>query len=174
MAKEATPKKTSAKAAAKKTTASVEKNVQKATQKTNKDLKKAEDKLEKSMKKAQQMGRDTLDTVEAVASGYLSEQKIVNALSYIPYGIGPVLMYFFSDADQKKTMHHIKYAVILGIGAFLLSFVLNSFFTGVLQLAYIIASGYFAFRALQWDDMHVKILDEIEDQVAKTTKNIKK
>ncbi len=73
----------------------LKKDVEKASQKADKNLKKAEDKLDKSMKKAKKFATDTLDVVEASAEGYLSEQKIVNALTYIPYGIGPVLMYFF-------------------------------------------------------------------------------
>lgn len=52
----------------------------------------------------------------------------------------------------------------------ILSFVLNGFFTQILVLAYFAVSAYFAWKAYNGEEVHVEILDTIEDKISEKVK----
>lgn len=62
---------------------------------------------------AKQAKKTTKQIVDSV--GVLDNANMVHALSYIPFFIGPVLMYFLGKSDKKKAMHHIKYAFLIAV-----------------------------------------------------------
>ncbi len=107
----------------------------------------------------------------ATSGNILENANIVHALSYVPYFIGAVAMYFFGQSNKKAAMHHIKYSVILAVAAiiatvFLMGSVLGMFIVPV----YLIGSGFLAWKAYNGEDVHVEILDTIEDKIAEKVK----
>lgn len=72
----------------------------------------------------------------------LDQANLVHALSYIPFFLGPIAMYFLANTDKKQALHHIKYSLMLAIGATLLLIVLDDFFGYVFNMAYVGTSLY--------------------------------
>ncbi len=138
--------------------------------KENKDVEKLKKQAKKTEKKVQKWVEEIQEDVVLWAMWFFSEQKIIDAIAYIPYFIGPVIAYFLWKADKTRTLHHIKYAFILAVWAIVLTLVLNSFFSGIINLAYIIASAFFGFKALRGDDVQIQIFDSIEDKLIEQVK----
>lgn len=100
----------------------------------------------------------------------LDQANMVHALSYIPFFIGAIAMYFLGNTDKKAAMHHIKYSLMLSIAATLLFVILSSFFGYVLNMAYIGLSVYFGLKAYKGEAVEVEILDVIEDKIQEKIK----
>jgi len=100
----------------------------------------------------------------------LNDANMVHALSYFPFFIGPVAMYFLWKTDKNKALHHIKYALLMAIAVVVLFMILNWFASRVVTLAYLAASGYFAFKAYNGEVVKVEIFDTVEDKISKTIK----
>jgi uncharacterized paraquat-inducible protein A len=67
-------------------------------------------------------------------------------------------------------MHHIKYSALMAAVVFILTFVLNGFFMKLVALAYLAVSAYFAWKAYNGEEVHVEILDTIEDKITEKVK----
>jgi len=102
--------------------------------------------------------------------GILWEANVVHALSYFPFFIWPVAMYFLGKTDKKKAMHHIKYALLMAVGVVILFMLLNGFVSRVVSLVYLAASAYFAYKAYMGEEVQVEIFDTVEDKIAQTMK----
>ncbi len=72
---------------------------------------------------------------KASSNTILENVNMTSAMSYFPYFIGAVAMYFLAE-NRKPVLHHIKYSFILAVIVLFLFFVLNSFFIGILNLGY--------------------------------------
>lgn len=94
----------------------------------------------------------------------LDNENMVHALSYFPFFIGPIAMYFLGNTNNVLKMHHIKYATIMAIAVLLSFLILNNIFSQLVSMVYIVASGYFAFKAYKWEVVKVEILDTIEQK----------
>lgn len=112
----------------------------------------------------------TKKTAATGSTNILENANIVHALSYVPYLLGAVAMYFLWKSDKKATMHHIKYSVLIAIAVIILSFVLNGFFMRLVALAYLAWSAYLAWKAYNGEEINVEFLDTIEDTIAKKVK----
>lgn len=64
--------------------------------------------------------KTTVKKTAGNTSDFLENANIVHALSYFPYFIGAVAMYFLGKTDKKATMHHIKYSALLAAGVVIL------------------------------------------------------
>ncbi len=102
--------------------------------------------------------------------GILEKANMVHAMSYFPYFIGAVAMYFLGNTDKKAALHHIKYSAIVAFGICILLIILNGFFASVANGAYLILSGYFAYKAYKGEEIEVEFLDVIEDKISETIK----
>lgn len=100
-----------------------------------------------------------------LANDILEKPNMVHALAYIPYLIGPIVMFFLSKTDKKKLMHHIKYAAIIFVATILLMIVLNDVFRTILNILYIAASGYLAWKAYNGEDVQIELLDSVEEKI---------
>jgi len=100
----------------------------------------------------------------------LDNENLVHALSYFPFFIGPIAMYFLGNTNNVLKMHHIKYALLMAVAVLVLFMILNWFASRVVTLAYIVASGYFAFKAYNGEIVKVEIFDTVEDKISKTIK----
>jgi len=100
----------------------------------------------------------------------LDDANTVHALSYFPFFIGPVAMYFLWKSDKDKALHHIKYALLMAVAVLVLFMILNPFIARVVTLVYLWASGYFAFKAYNGEDVKVEIFDSVEDKISKSMK----
>jgi len=83
---------------------------------------------------------------KAANSSILADTNITGALSYFPYFIGALAMYFLAE-DRKAILKHIKYSVLLAFAAVILMILLNQFFAWVFNLAYWGFSAFLAFKA---------------------------
>lgn len=99
-----------------------------------------------------------------LASDILEKPNMVHALAYIPYLIGPIVMFFLSKTDKKNLMHHIKYAVIIFAATILLMIILNDVFRTILNILYIVASGYLAWKAYNGEEVQIEILNSVEEK----------
>lgn len=106
----------------------------------------------------------------AKSGNILENENIVHALSYVPYFIGAVAMYFLGGSDKKAAMHHIKYSALIAAAVIILTFVLNGFFIQILALGYLIGSAYLAWKAYNGEDVTIEILDTVEDKIAEKVK----
>ena len=100
----------------------------------------------------------------------LSEEWVTHALTYIPYFIGPLLMFFLANSDKKKLRVHLKYSWVLALIAILLMIALNYFFTWLLSIAYLGVSILLAYKAYNGDKIQINFIDSLEDSVQEKLK----
>ena len=105
-----------------------------------------------------------------VKKSILDEANLVHAMSYIPYGVGALAMYFLGNTEKKAALHHIKYSAMIAVAAIVCLIILNDFFWYILNLAYIVLSVYFGWRAYNGQEVEVEFLDVIEDKITETIK----
>ena len=105
-----------------------------------------------------------------VGQDILTNQNAVHALTYVPYFVGPIVMYFLAKTDKKALMHHVNYSLLMAVGAAVLFFLLKGFFANVVNIAYLVASWYFAFKAYSGETVQVEIFDTIEGKISETVK----
>ena len=98
----------------------------------------------------------------------LDKPNVVHSLSYIPYGIGAILMYFLWNTDKKKAMIHIKYSAYMAIIIIVLLILLKGFFAALLSLIYLGISWVLAYKAYNGELIQIEILDTLEDKVTHT------
>lgn len=96
----------------------------------------------------------------------LDQANMVHALAYIPYFIGAVAMYFLGNTDKKQALHHIKYSAMIAFVAMILIVILKGFFGMVVNIAYLVISALFAYKAYKGEKVEVEILDVIEDKIS--------
>lgn len=118
------------------------------------------------------MPKQTKKTAKQIADsvGVLDNANMVHALSYFPFFIGPVAMYFLGNTNKKKAMHHITYAFLIACGVTILFILLNEFFSRLVTLAYLIGSGYLAWKAYSGEEISIEILDTVEGKIAEKVK----
>ncbi len=118
------------------------------------------------------MAKSTKKTTKNVVDsmGVLNNANMVHALSYFPFFIWPVAMYFLGKSDKKKAMHHIKYALLIAVAVCVLYIPLDAFFDKLVSYAYIIWSGYLAFKAYSGDTVKIDFLDTVEEKIAEKIK----
>ena len=109
-------------------------------------------------------------TAKTGSNDFLENANMVHALSYFPYFIGAVSMYFLGKSDKKKSLHHIKYSAMLALVAFVLIVLLRGFFAQIASLAYLVISGFFAWKAYNGEEVKVELLDTIEDKISEKVK----
>ena len=97
---------------------------------------------------------------------FLENANIVHALAYFPYLIGAISMYFLGKTNKKAAMHHIKYSAMLALVALVLIVLLRGFFAQIVSLAYLVLSGFFAWKAYNGEEVKVEILDTIEGKIS--------
>jgi amino acid transporter len=100
----------------------------------------------------------------------LDQPNMVHAMSYFPYFIGAVGMYLLWNTDKKQALHHIKYSAIIAAIAVLLMIIADDFWDYIFNVAYVIASGFFALKAYKWEKVEVEIFDVLEDKIAEKIK----
>lgn len=71
--------------------------------------------MAKTTKKAAPKKTTTKKAAAPVDVPFLENPNIVHALSYFPYFIGAVAMFFLGRSDKKAAMHHIKYSGLLAV-----------------------------------------------------------
>ena len=120
------------------------------------------------VKQTKKTTKTTKQIVDSV--GVLEDANLVHALSYFPFFIGPVAMYFLGKTDKKKAMHHIKYALLIAIAVCVLFFILNGFVSRLVSLAYLTGSAYLAWKAYNWEEVTIEILDTVEEKIAEKVK----
>jgi uncharacterized membrane protein len=98
----------------------------------------------------------------------LSDLNITSALSYFPYLIGALAMYFL--AEDKKTLHHVKYSAMMAVAVIVLMFILNGIASVILNFAYWGVSLFFAFKAYKGEEVKVEIFDTIEEKISEKIK----
>jgi len=108
------------------------------------------------------------DVVNAV--WILEHPNTVHALSYFPFFIWPIAMYFLGKTDKKKAMHHIKYALLIAVAVSILYMLLNGFVSRILSIVYVVWSGYLAYKAYIWEAVKIEILDSVEEKITQTVK----
>lgn len=140
------------------------------TKKVKQEAKETAENVAQAAKKGAKKVEQVADSVIDTAQGVFEKQNIVNALSYIPVFIGPVLMFFLAKADKKKTMHHIKYALIIAVIYVVLTFLLNDFVKSLVSIAYLAISAYFAYQAYEGKDIKVEVFDSIEEKIQEKVK----
>lgn len=114
--------------------------------------------------------KKTTTKANTAPESMLEKSNVVNALSYFPYLIGAIAMYFLGESNKKEAMHHISYSAIMGVAVIVLFFVLNGFFANVVNLAYLGISAFFAYKAYNGEKVQVEILDTIEDKISEKVK----
>jgi len=101
----------------------------------------------------------------------LERPNLVHAMAYFPYLIGAIAMYFLGQTDKKAAMHHIKYSVIMAIIVIIAGLLLvGSLLWKFIAPAYIIGSAFLAWKAYNGEEVHIEILDTIEDKIAENVK----
>lgn len=115
------------------------------------------------------MPKTTKKSVPKGSNNFLAQANITSAISYFPYLIGAITMYFLAE-DKKATLHHVKYSAMMAVAVIVLIFVLNPFFAGVLNLAYWAISFFFAWKAYNGEEVSVEILDKVEEEFNKKIK----
>jgi uncharacterized membrane protein len=75
-------------------------------------------------------------------------------------------MYFLAE-NKKAIMPHIKYSAMIAVAVIVLMFVLNGFFATLLNLVYWIGSAFLAFKAYTGEQVHIEILDNVEEKLEK-------
>jgi len=101
----------------------------------------------------------------------LDNANVVHTLSYIPYLVGPVAMYFLGKTDKKKTMHHISYSAIIAVAAIISGILLAGSFLGKFIVPiYFIGSGYLAWKAYNGEEVKIDLLDTVEDKISGSVK----
>ncbi len=117
---------------------------------------------------AKQAKKSAKKIVESV--GVLQNANIVHALSYLPFFVGAVSMYFLGKTDKKAAMHHIKYSVLMAVIVIIAYIPLDMFFDRLLSLAYVGVSAFFAYKAYMGEEVKVEIFDTIEDKISEKIK----
>ncbi len=134
-------------------------------------MSKKEKKEKKQTKTVSETSSSSTETISSNSWTFFAEQKNVNAISYVPYFIGPAIAYFFSETnDRKQMMHHINYSIILAVVAVILIVLLKWFFGSIVNFSYIAASIYFGMKAYKWEEVKVEILDSIEEKISEKVK----
>lgn len=100
----------------------------------------------------------------------LSQESTTHSLTYIPYFIGPVLMFFLASSDKKKLFVHIKYSSVIALWAIVLMIMFNTFFTWVLSVAYLCLSILLAYKAYNGEKIQIDFIDSLEDKVQEKIK----
>lgn len=95
------------------------------------------------------------------------KDNIKNAFCYIPFVA--IILYFIEKNKTLEFTKHMNYWIILFVSFVLINFILNLFyFLGflwyLLTLFYVIISAYFVFKAWNWYEIRVEILDKIESE----------
>jgi len=67
-------------------------------------------------------------------------------------------------------MHHITRAAIIAVAVVVLYMILNEFASRLVTFAYLGASGFFAWKAYNGEDVSIEILDSVEDKINKQIK----
>lgn len=111
------------------------------------------------------MPKTTKKSAPKSNNNFLAQANVTSALSYFPYLIGAIAMYFLAE-DKKNTLHHVKYSAMMAVAVIVLMFVLNGFFAGVLNLAYWGVSFFFAWKAFNGEEVKVEILDSVEEKIS--------
>lgn len=101
----------------------------------------------------------------------LSQESMTHSLSYIPYFIGPIVMFFLADTNKKKLLVHVKYSAIIAWAVIILTIMLNVFFAYLLHVVYIWLSLYLWYTAYNGENIQIDFIDTLEDKVYE---NIKK
>ncbi len=98
-------------------------------------------------------------------------QRFKNMLCYVPFG--SVFLFFIEKNKTPEFMKHIKYGAVLLI----LYVVLNAFLgwmwlAWLIFLAYIGVSGFLWWKAYEWKDVTLTIIDDLEKKyINKNEKN---
>lgn len=109
-------------------------------------------------------------TVTKTSNSILENVNLTAAMSYFPYFIGAVVMYFLAE-ERKSIMKHIKYSAIIWVIAILLHVFLTGSLLGYFVLpVYVIASAFFAHKAYKGEKVQVEIFDSIEEKISDTIK----
>lgn len=101
----------------------------------------------------------------------LEQENIVHALSYFPYGIGAIAMFFLGMSDKKKALQHIKYSWVLAVVAIIWHIFLTGSILGwIIFPAYILVSWYLALKAYNGEKIQIDMIDSLEDKVQEKMK----
>lgn len=91
-------------------------------------------------------------------------------MSYIPYGVGALAMYFSHGNTEKKQHFIILNTLMIAVAAIVCLVIFWMTFWYILNLAYIVLSVYFGWRAYNGQEVEVEFLDVIEDKITETIK----
>ena len=93
--------------------------------------------------------------------------KLKNAICYIP--LGWVVLFFTEQNKSNVLMKHIKYGTALFLAFVILRFaiawVLMLPISWLLSLVYIWITGFFWYKAYNWEDINIEYIDEFEKKV---------
>ena len=107
------------------------------------------------------------ETPKIAKASILEKPNMVHALAYIPYFIWAVAMFFLAKTNKKIAMHHIKYSGIIAIAAILGHLFLTWSIIGWLIFpAYMLGSAYLGWKAYNGEDVHIDILDTVEEKIS--------
>lgn len=107
---------------------------------------------------------------KADSKSLLEQENMVHAMAYFPYGIGAIAMFFLGSSDKKKALKHIKYSWVLAAIVFLLMLLLKGIFGPLLMLVYLGFSAFLAYKAYNWEDIQIDMIDSLEGKVQEKIK----
>ncbi len=97
----------------------------------------------------------------------IKKDNLKYALAYIP-----LVAFFFYFVEEKKSdefKKHLKYAMVLFLAYIVISIVLRLillwWLVWLLLFAYLIVSAILWYKAYNWENIDVEILDEIWDKI---------
>ncbi len=97
----------------------------------------------------------------------IKKDNLKYALAYIP-----LVAFFFYFAEEKKSEEfkkHLKYAMVLFLAYIVISIILRLillwWLVWLLLFAYLIVSAILWYKAYNWENIDVEILDEIWDKI---------
>lgn len=109
--------------------------------------------------------------VESNEVSLLMQQNVVHALAYFPYLIGAVSMHFLWRTNKQAANHHITYSWIIAVAAIVWHiFLSGSILWWMIFPAYMIGSWFLAWKAYNWEDVKIEILDSVEEKISKSVK----
>lgn len=94
----------------------------------------------------------------------LDQQNITHALCYLPYFLGPILMFFFANTDKKPLMKHVYYSSMFAIIAIIFAIITSIIFSWVITLVYLWVSWFIAYKIYMWWNIQIDLFDDLEDK----------
>lgn len=89
--------------------------------------------------------------------------NVKNALCYIPFVA--VVLALIEENKTPELKKHIKYGIAFLLVYTILNFILGWAFGWILVLIYLIVSGWFGYKAYNWEDFEIEHIDKAQEKI---------